>query len=140
MSFLRNFTRRSAVLVAISVVLIALGVIAPASAAPQQPSGCPGLMIYAIQGTGQSSPDANPSSDAGFLSRVLRPVITEASGKVNRAYVPYDAGFGGAVAGGVAGAVLGAVINGRQYYSDTRGYCYYVDRNGQPIYDNTTRC
>ena len=37
-------------------------------------------------------------------------------------------------------AVLGAVINGRQYYRDTRGYCYYVDRNGQPIYDYNARC
>jgi hypothetical protein len=37
-------------------------------------------------------------------------------------------------------AVIGAVVNGRQYYRDTRGYCYYVDRNGQPVYDNTTRC
>ena len=46
----------------------------------------------------------------------------------------------GAIAGGIAGAVLGAVINGRQYYRDTRGYCYYVDRDGRPIYDYNARC
>ncbi|GAA4008707.1 hypothetical protein [Sphingomonas humi] len=56
------------------------------------------------------------------------------------AIVPGVSTVEGAVAGGIAGAVLGAVVNGRQYYRDTRGYCYYVDRNGQPIYDNSTRC
>jgi hypothetical protein len=46
----------------------------------------------------------------------------------------------GAVAGGIAGAVLGAVINNKQYYRDTRGYCYYVDQYGRPIYDYNVRC
>jgi hypothetical protein len=56
------------------------------------------------------------------------------------AVVPGVSTVQGAVAGGIAGAVLGAVINNRQYYRDTRGYCYYVDSNGQPVYDNTQRC
>jgi hypothetical protein len=47
---------------------------------------------------------------------------------------------GGAVAGAVLGGVLGAVVNGRQYYRDTRGTCYYVDQWGQPHYDYGTRC
>jgi hypothetical protein len=47
---------------------------------------------------------------------------------------------GGAVAGAVLGGVLGAVVNGRQYYRDTRGTCYYVDQYGQPHYDYGTRC
>jgi outer membrane lipoprotein SlyB len=46
----------------------------------------------------------------------------------------------GAVVGAVLGGVLGATINGRQYYRDTRGYCYYVDQYGQPHYDYNTRC
>ncbi len=62
------------------------------------------------------------------------------AGGVLGAVVPGVSTVGGAVAGGVAGAVIGAVVNGRQYYRDTRGYCYYVDRDGRPIYDNTTRC
>jgi uncharacterized protein YcfJ len=62
------------------------------------------------------------------------------AGGVLGAVVPGVSTVGGAVAGGVAGAVIGAVVNGRQYYRETRGYCYYVDRNGQPVYDNTTRC
>ncbi len=68
-------------------------------------------MVYAVQGTGQSSPDADPSKDAGFLSQVLHPAITAARGDMDRAYVPYDAGFGGAVAGG-EGSVR-AVRSGR---------------------------
>ena len=46
----------------------------------------------------------------------------------------------GAVAGAILGGVLGAVVKGRQYYRDTRGYCYYVDQYGNPIYDYNTRC
>ena len=46
----------------------------------------------------------------------------------------------GAVVGAVLGGVAGAVIKGRQYYRDTRGYCYYVDQYGNPIYDYNTRC
>ncbi|GAA4740059.1 hypothetical protein GCM10023264_01270 [Sphingomonas daechungensis] len=46
----------------------------------------------------------------------------------------------GAIAGAVLGGVLGAVIKGKQYYRDTRGYCYYVDQYGRPVYDYNTRC
>ena len=46
----------------------------------------------------------------------------------------------GAIAGAILGGVLGATINGRQYYRDTRGYCYYVDQYGQPHYNYNTRC
>ena len=47
----------------------------------------------------------------------------------------------GAVAGGTIGAAISpSVVNGRQYYRDTRGYCYYIDRDGQPQYDGTVRC
>ena len=46
----------------------------------------------------------------------------------------------GAVVGAVLGGVAGAVIKGKQYYRDTRGYCYYVDQYGNPIYDYNVRC
>ena len=46
----------------------------------------------------------------------------------------------GAIAGAILGGVLGSVVNGRQYYRDTRGYCYYVDQYGQPHYNYQTRC
>jgi phage tail tape-measure protein len=46
----------------------------------------------------------------------------------------------GAVAGAVLGGVVGAIVGGRQYYRDTRGYCYYVDQYGQPRYNYNVRC
>ena len=56
------------------------------------------------------------------------------------AIVPGVSTIEGAIAGGIAGAVLGAVVNGKQYYRDTRGYCYYVDQYNRPIYDYNARC
>jgi hypothetical protein len=40
----------------------------------------------------------------------------------------------------VLGGIVGAVVGGRQYYRDTQGYCYYVDRYGQPHYNYSVRC
>ena len=62
------------------------------------------------------------------------------AGGVLGAVVPGVSTVEGAIAGAVLGGVLGAVRNGRQYYRDTRGYCYYVDQYGRPIYDYNTRC
>lgn len=56
------------------------------------------------------------------------------------AVVPGVSTVEGAVAGAILGGVLGAVVNGRQYYRDTRGYCYYVDQYGRPHYDYNVRC
>jgi hypothetical protein len=56
------------------------------------------------------------------------------------AIVPGVSPVTGAIAGGVAGAVIGAVIHNKQYYRDTRGYCYYVDQYGRPVYDYNIRC
>jgi hypothetical protein len=56
------------------------------------------------------------------------------------AVVPGVSPIAGAVAGAVLGGVLGSVINGRQYYRETRGYCYYVDQYGQPHYSYNVRC
>ena len=61
-------------------------------------------------------------------------------GAVAGAVIPGVSTVGGAVAGAILGGVLGAVVKGRQYYRDTRGYCYYVDQNGQPVYDYNPRC
>ena len=42
----------------------------------------------------------------------------------------------GAVVGAVAGGALGAAVNPNQVFRrDTRGYCYMVDAQGRPIYD-----
>ena len=62
------------------------------------------------------------------------------AGAVVGAIIPGVNPVTGAIAGAVLGGVAAAVINNKQYYRDTRGYCYYVDRNGNPIYDYNTRC
>ncbi|WP_330179599.1 cutinase family protein [Nocardia sp. NBC_01503] len=60
---------------------------------------CPALFALGVQGTGESSPDAAVTTDTGMLSTVFRPMMSEASdnGLVDRAYVPYESSFGGAV-------------------------------------------
>ncbi len=61
-------------------------------------------------------------------------------GAVAGAVIPGVSTTQGAIAGAILGGVLGAVVNNRQYYRDTRGYCYYVDQYGQPHYDYNVRC
>ncbi|WP_265570750.1 YMGG-like glycine zipper-containing protein [Sphingomicrobium nitratireducens] len=66
--------------------------------------------------------------------------IGAAAGAVAGAVIPGVSTVEGAVAGAVLGGVAGAVIKGKQYYRDTRGYCYYVDSNGNPVYDYEVTC
>jgi hypothetical protein len=66
--------------------------------------------------------------------------VGAAGGAVAGAVIPGLSTGEGAIAGAILGGVLGAVVNGRQYYRDTRGYCYYVDQYGQPHYNYNTRC
>ncbi len=73
---------------------------APGTAdAPLSITTCPALYALGIQGTGESSPDAAPTTDTGMLSTVFRPMLAAApeAGLIDRAYVPYEASFGGAV-------------------------------------------
>jgi hypothetical protein len=79
-----------------------------------------------------------PNSQAG--NAVAGAAIGAATGAVAGAVLPGIKPGTGALAGAVLGGVLGASVNGRQYYRDTRGYCYYVDQYGQPHYDYNTRC
>src|SRR5258708_26685583 len=66
--------------------------------------------------------------------------IGAVGGAVAGAIIPGVSVGQGAIAGAILGGVLGAVVNGRQYYRDTRGYCYYVDKYGQAHYNYSTRC
>ncbi|WP_232330648.1 cutinase family protein [Nocardia fusca] len=71
----------------------------PAAATP--PSlGCPGLHVFGVQGTGQSSPTADPTADTGVIGALLSPVMAAVPGLATRSYIPYSAGFGGVVPGG----------------------------------------
>ncbi|MFJ2834259.1 cutinase family protein [Nocardia sp. NPDC087230] len=110
--------RRVAMALAGSVALIAVAapVAAPVGAAPTTSpipapavstalsiTACPALYAFGVQGIGESSPDAAPTTDTGMLSLVMRAMMAAAPerGLVDRAYVPYPAGFGGAVGASV---------------------------------------
>lgn len=81
-----------------------------------------------------------PASDHVVAGAATGAAVGAATGAVAGAVLPGIGTATGAVAGAVLGGVAGAVIAGRQYYRDTRGYCYYVDANGQPHYDYNVRC
>ena len=80
----------------------------------------------------------NNRADAGRTATGA--AVGAAAGAIAGKIIPGVNTTTGAIAGAVLGGVLGATINGRQYYRDTRGYCYYVDQNGQPHYNYNVRC
>ena len=54
---------------------------------------------------------------------------------------PVTGAAAGMALGGAAGYLIkGPVINNRQYYKDSRGFCYYVDAAGRPTYDPSVTC
>ncbi|MFN2474561.1 MAG: hypothetical protein ABR588_11675 [Sphingomicrobium sp.] len=79
-----------------------------------------------------------PQGQAGRA--VTGAVVGGVAGAALGAIVPGVSVGTGALAGAALGGVVGAVSGGHQWYRDTRGYCYYVDRNGNPVYDYNTRC
>ncbi|MEV5832269.1 cutinase family protein [Nocardia sp. NPDC052112] len=124
----------------ISGMLIAFAVaVATAGTAVAEPSDsagpttnitigtCPALYALGIQGTGESSPDAAPTTDTGMLSTVFLPMLAKADpGLVDRAYVPYESGFGGATVGGTvsyAESVIGGLIRLRSMAQDVAARC-----------------
>lgn len=90
--------------------------------------------------TGCATNDPYYGSNPQARGAVTGGAIGAATGAAVGAVVGGVSPVEGAIAGGIAGAVLGAVINNKQYYRDTRGYCYYVDQYGRPIYDYNVRC
>ncbi|WP_181724031.1 cutinase family protein [Nocardia gipuzkoensis] len=75
----------------------------PGSVSAQPPStgpGCPVLWVLGVQGTGESSPGASPIADTGMLGFLLGPVVAAVPDLVQRTYIAYPAGFGGAVGTG----------------------------------------
>jgi uncharacterized protein YcfJ len=83
---------------------------------------------------------ATPQQDHQVASAGVGAVIGAGAGAVAGSVLPGIGTGAGAAVGAVLGGTIGAVIGGRQYYRDTRGYCYYVDQYGQPHYNYSTRC
>ncbi|MGW5440536.1 cutinase family protein [Nocardia asteroides] len=87
---------------------------APAGVAGAIPlDGCPALYILGVQGTGQSSPTADPLADTGVVGSLIGPVVSAVPGLVQRAYLGYSAGFGGIVPGGGADPYVDSVSGAR---------------------------
>ncbi|WP_260484113.1 YMGG-like glycine zipper-containing protein [Sphingomicrobium flavum] len=84
--------------------------------------------------------DPYRSSNSSTERAVKGAAVGAAAGAVVGAVVDGVSPVQGAAAGAVVGAVAGAVIKGKQYYRDTRGYCYYEDQYGNPVYDYKARC
>ncbi|WP_206367651.1 hypothetical protein [Sphingomonas piscis] len=86
---------------------------------------------YGYNGYGNRASDGQVATGAAVGAGV---------GALAGAVLPGVKPITGAIAGGIAGAVLGATVNGRQYYRDTSGNCYYVDQYGRPHYNYNVRC
>ncbi|WP_072691487.1 cutinase family protein [Rhodococcus marinonascens] len=102
----RRLTTNALACAVTTAAVLSVGVV-PAHAQPswldQLVQDCPSLYVLGAQGTGESSPDAPVKADTGMLSNVMSPLLDQARQlgvKVDRAYVPYPAAFGGAVPGG----------------------------------------
>jgi len=85
-------------------------------------------------------PYGSPYGNSQAGNAVAGAAIGAAGGAIAGAVLPGIKPGTGAIAGAILGGVLGATVNGRQYYRDTRGYCYYVDQYGQPHYSYDIRC
>jgi uncharacterized protein YcfJ len=81
-----------------------------------------------------------PAYDHQVASTATGAAIGAGAGALAGSVLPGIGTGAGAVAGAVLGGVVGAIVGGRQYYRDTRGYCYYVDQYGQPRYSYNVRC
>jgi hypothetical protein len=120
-----------------------LGLAAVLAAASVSVAGCatyPNQYGYdPYYGNGYGQPYYN-GGNSQLGNAAAGAAIGAAGGAIAGAVLPGVSAGTGAIAGAVLGGVLGATVNGRQYYRDTRGYCYYVDQYGQPHYDYNTRC
>ncbi|MFC9999623.1 cutinase family protein [Nocardia sp. NPDC127526] len=96
---------RAATVATTAAATVAVLLSVPATTATAQSADCPALFTLGVQGTGQSSPNASPTDDTGFLSTVFTPLLAKADASgthVQREYLAYDASFGGFVAGGTS--------------------------------------
>ncbi|WP_433622257.1 cutinase family protein [Nocardia sp. CA-120079] len=109
----KSMTRRvraTMILLALSAASALTTAAGGAQAMPIGP-GCPALYVLGVQGTGQSSPAADPVADTGVLGTMLAPVTAAVPGLVQHSYIAYGAGFGGIVPGGGAAPYAASVAD-----------------------------
>ena len=66
--------------------------------------------------------------------------IGAGAGAIAGSVIPGIGTGAGAAIGFGMGSLVGAIVGTQHYHRDTRGYCYYVDQNGQARYDYNVRC
>lgn len=115
-----SWARTVAVLTVSSTVAVGVATVhaGTASATPAGP-GCPALHVLGVQGTGQSSPNADPSADTGVVGALVGPVMAATPDLVQRTYIPYGSSFGGVVPGGGPEPYATSVADARRGLDDT---------------------
>jgi len=98
------------------------------------------LSAAAVSSLALGSCTTDPYRDHVVASGATGAVIGAGAGAIAGSVIPGIGTGAGAVAGGILGGMVGAIVGDRQYYRDTRGYCYYVDQNGRVHYDYQVRC
>ena len=99
------------------------------------------LAAIPLLGACATDPYGRPSIESRMTTGVLLGGALGALGGHAAGMNPVAGAAVGMVAGGAVGAaVKGPVRHERQYYRDSRGYCYYVDPNGRPVYAPAVRC
>jgi membrane associated rhomboid family serine protease len=83
---------------------------------------------------------SDPYRDHVVASGATGAALGAGAGALAGSVLPGIGTGAGAAVGGILGGMVGAVIGDRQYYRDTQGYCYYIDRYGQPRYNYNVRC
>ncbi|MCL6729003.1 YMGG-like glycine zipper-containing protein [Sphingomonas hankyongi] len=82
----------------------------------------------------------NPHTDYAVKSTAIGAALGAGAGAIAGSVIPgFGTGAGAAIGAGVGG-LIGSVIGTQTYNRDTRGYCYWVDQNGQVHYDYKVRC
>ena len=118
----------SAMLICIAAVMAAgASTAGPVDARSLDLRLCPSLFLLGVQGTSESSDDMPVSVDGGTLSTIFVPVVSAVGqAEAARAYVPYQASFGGFVPGSrvsYADSVAGGVARLQAMASDIVQRC-----------------
>ena len=105
-----------------------------------KPSAFVALVSSAIWLSGCAKDHYDQTANRALTGAAVGAAIGAAAGAATNSS-PVTGAVVGATAGAAIGSVIkGPVIRGRQYYRDSRGYCYYINRRGQPVYDYKARC
>lgn len=73
-------------------------------------SHCPGLLVLGVQGTGESTPTANPDVTGGMLGTMAGPMLAQGV-DIEQLNIPYEASFGGAPGTGPGTAPFAASVD-----------------------------